>query len=73
MATRFAHRAKLLAMDLTITAMQHTRSSELLSGIVRQLYKLVNTEYLFFSIAAIIGFGIAGFLIGYLAFFLILK
>jgi hypothetical protein len=71
MATRFAHRAKLLAMDLTITAMQRTRSSELLSGIVRRLYQLLNDELLFLSVAAIFVFGIAGFLIGYLAYFLL--
>jgi hypothetical protein len=73
MATRFAHRAKLLAMDLTITAMQHTRSSTLLSTLVRHLYNFINNEHLFLSIAAIIVFGLAGFLIGYLSFFFISK
>jgi hypothetical protein len=73
MATRFAHRAKLLAMDLTITAMQHTRSSDLLSSIFRRVYRLTSDGHFLLWAASLITFGIAGFLIGYLTYFLVPK
>ena len=69
MATRLAHRAKLMAMDLTIMAMQHTRSSEVLSALVRRVYSLVSNEQIVLTGGMILSAAIAGLIIGYLAYF----
>jgi len=71
MATRLAHRAKLMAMDLTIIAMQHTRSSEFLSALVRRVYSLVSNEQMVLTVGMIFSAAIAGLIIGYLAYFLL--
>jgi len=71
MAMRITHRAKLLAMELTITAMQHTRSSHVLTRFIRWVYHLISNEQFILAAGSILAFAIAGFLIGYLSFFLI--
>jgi len=73
MTTRFAHRAKLMALDLTITAIQKTRRSGLLRTIFRRLYSLFSDGSVILWGGALMSFAIAGFLIGYLSYFLLPK
>jgi hypothetical protein len=71
MAQKISHQAKLALMDLTIAAMRHTSRSTMLSAIFRQTYHLNRDGRLIFWGGAILAFGLGGFLVGYLAFFLI--
>jgi hypothetical protein len=73
MSTHISHRAKLLAMEMTIAAMRHTRSSSFLSSLFRRVYLLIIDGQIILWIAALLACSIAGFLIGYLSYFIIPK
>jgi hypothetical protein len=73
MGIQLTHRAKLLAMDITISAMQRTRKSGILSGIFRGTYRIVRDGRLIVWGGVLVALGIAGFLIGYLAYYIIPK
>jgi hypothetical protein len=71
MATKISHRAKIFFLDLTISAMNHTRRNNFLSAMVRQTYKIFTDGRLIIWGGAILASAVSGFLIGYLTFFLI--
>jgi hypothetical protein len=70
MKTSIGHRAQLYAMELTIHAIQNTRRSHLLSDLFRHFYYLVKDGFFLWS-GVFLASGIAGFLFGYLVYFVL--
>jgi hypothetical protein len=73
MTTRLVQNAELIAMNVAIRVMNLTGRSNLLSRVFRHSYQLTRDSNLIFWTGVIFASGIAGFLTGYLGFFVFLK
>ncbi len=73
MNIRLAHRVELFAMNVAISAMDRTSRSGLLSRFFRQFYRLGRNKSLIIWTGAIASSAIAGYLLGYLAYFILPK
>ena len=69
MIANLTHRAEIMAMNLAIEALDHTRRSSSLSQIFINTYRLAQGKYTFIWFGALCAFGIAGYLTGYVGFF----
>jgi hypothetical protein len=73
MTAQLVQNAELIAMNVAIRVMNLTSRSSLLSRIFRQIYHLSRDGNLLLWSGVIFASGIAGFLTGYLGFFVFLK
>jgi hypothetical protein len=71
MSTRLAHRAQLYAMNMTIQVLNRTRQSSSLTAVFRSLFLLVRREGLILWAGITVALSLAGFLIGYVTYFLL--
>lgn len=73
MSTRLAHRAQLYAMNITIQFLTHTRQSNSLSALFRSFYQIIRREGLIVWSGIYMALVLAGFLFGYVTYFLLPK
>jgi hypothetical protein len=73
MNAQLGHHAELIVINVAIRAMDLTSRSSLLSRIFRKTYHVTRDGNLVLWSGVIAASGIAGFLIGYLAFFASLR
>lgn len=73
MSVRLVQSAELIAMNVAIRVMNLTGRSSLLSRVFQQTYQLTRDGNLLLWSGVIFASGIAGFLTGYLGFFVFIK
>ena len=69
--TRLTHNAELIAMNVAIGAIDRASRNDFLRSVLRQAYCITRNEKLMAWLSTLLVSSIAGYLLGYLAYFLL--